>query len=123
MLMRNAASKTVSPPAIARLRELGEPNGPDLLGELIGMYLADAPRFMTELRQAVAASDCRSVMDTAHKLKGSSANLGAERLEEICRELEQIARAGALEGAEGLLEKMNREFVVVRTVLTAEIGK
>lgn len=61
---------------------------PDLIVELIDLYLEDAPRRMAALRESVVRRDLPGVKREVHSLKGSSGNLGALRIAEICQELE-----------------------------------
>ena len=121
--MSSPVGQRINATMLARLRDLSEPGGPDVLAELIGMYLADTPRFIDDLRRAIHNSDPEGVRNLAHMLKGSSSNMGAQRLETICCDLENLARAGSLEGAAGLLDAIHREFVCVRALLSAEQTK
>jgi len=61
---------------------------PDLIVELIDLYLDDAPRRVAALRESVARRDLPGVKREVHSLKGSSGNLGALRVAQICQELE-----------------------------------
>ena len=65
--------------------------GPELLAELIELFLEDAPQRMTSLEMALHRSDAKGVRDAAHALKSSSANLGALLLSGVCRDLEEAA--------------------------------
>jgi len=121
--MSNDNEQTVNPAALARLRELGRPGEPDLLGELIDLYLADAPKLMNDLRQAVWREDAAAARKIAHTLKGSCGNLGTERLARLCLSLETLAKTGSLNGAEQTLADMERESQAVNNALMAEKTK
>ena len=61
---------------LASLRELQEEGEPDILDELIELFLTDVPPQLVSLKVAVEAGDAHSVERIAHTLKGSSANMG-----------------------------------------------
>jgi HPt (histidine-containing phosphotransfer) domain-containing protein len=75
---------------------------------------------LQSLSQACAENDLESVGTTAHTLKGSCANLGAEQMAAWCRELESMARDGALSSAGRLPAQLEQEFAAVRQILDAE---
>jgi HPt (histidine-containing phosphotransfer) domain-containing protein len=71
----------------------------EFLAELIDTYVADAPLQLEALNSALAAGDVAELVRPAHTLKSASASLGALGLAERCRQLEQSAKTGSLEGA------------------------
>ncbi|HLM47474.1 MAG TPA: response regulator, partial [Myxococcaceae bacterium] len=84
---------------LAGLRELQEEGEPDILGELIGLFLTDAPPQLVALREAAEAGDARSVERIAHTLKGSCGNMGAVGMAALCTELEGMGRSEKLAAA------------------------
>lgn len=80
---------------IAMLRELGGDDEPDLLEELVEVFLADAPGRIRDMRAAIDRGDLELLERAAHTLKSSAANLGALVLSEHARQLETAVRAGA----------------------------
>jgi HPt (histidine-containing phosphotransfer) domain-containing protein len=68
--------------------------GPELLAELIELFLDDAPRRLEALEVALASADQGGVRDAAHGLKSSAANLGAAILSRVCCDLESAALRG-----------------------------
>ena len=85
--------------------------------ELVALFAEEVARYASGFRQALHAGDPRTLARLAHDLKGSSGYFGAERLAELCRRLEQMGRAAALEGAAPLLAETEREIVRVRQAL------
>lgn len=72
-----------------------------LFGELVDFFLADYGDLLAALSAAVSRADAASVEQTAHRLKGMAANLGAEGLAKAAGELESMGRGGAVtKGAE-----------------------
>jgi PAS domain S-box-containing protein len=67
-----------------------------LVREAIGAFLRDGPKYLAAMHEAFGASDGGAVASAAHALKGAAANVGARRLEAICREVEAQARDGTV---------------------------
>ena len=103
--------------AIARIRALQRDGSPPVLQRVIAIYLDAAPKLLDEIRSAVAKRDALRLQRAAHSLKSSSANLGAQTLSELCKELENLGRLGKLEGAAHKLDVLEFEFEAVRNAL------
>ncbi len=99
------------------LKDLGEPGGENPLHELIDLYLEDAPCTLKRLQRACELQDPAAVKQVAHALKGSSANMGAEQLASLCRELETAAQCGDLSSAGSLFTRIQEEFKEVKSIL------
>jgi HPt (histidine-containing phosphotransfer) domain-containing protein len=56
--------------------------------ELIEIFLEDSHHHLQVLRQAIAATNLLQIYQTAHHLKGSSANVGASGVQSIAARLE-----------------------------------
>ncbi len=107
---------------IDRLREMGESLGREVPYRIIELYLEDSPMRLAALRTALAAGDAPGIVSAAHSLKGSSANLGAAALAELCHQLERLskdavpadteARLGALEAEYGVVEQAMAKLLV-----------
>jgi hypothetical protein len=63
-----------------------------LFVELLDTFLTDADQYLGELDAAVAAGDHAALQRPAHSLKSNALNVGATRLAELSRSLEQEAR-------------------------------
>jgi HPt (histidine-containing phosphotransfer) domain-containing protein len=87
---------------------------PAFLAELIDTYLSDAAVLLATMHQAAVAGSSDELRRAAHSLKSNSASLGARELASLCLEVEQQARAGALDGA--------AERVVAIEVAFAEVA-
>jgi CheY-like chemotaxis protein len=102
--------------ALKNLRDLG---GDDFLGEVIDAFLADAPGLMTVLRRSLDAQNAEELRRAAHTLKSNGSTLGAEQFAELCRTLEQRAKAGELDGVSQLVDRIEQELGPLREALTA----
>jgi HPt (histidine-containing phosphotransfer) domain-containing protein len=97
------------------------PGGDTLVRKVIRAYLDDMPARLGRMRAAVDAGDSTELRNTAHGMKSSSANVGAERLSRMCKALETIGRSGTVAGSEPLVEEASRELDRVVSALNAEL--
>ena len=100
--------------------EVQDEGEPDLIVELIDLYLEDEPRKLASMLEAVAEADEMSLMRAAHSLKGSSASLGAFGVAALCEELEHVSKADSFPSAGMLLNRLKRESARVRRAFAAE---
>jgi signal transduction histidine kinase/CheY-like chemotaxis protein len=83
--------------ALAMLRSLQIAGRPDIVRKTISLYLEHAPQLLTTLKEAAAGNDLDAMAYASHSLKSSSANVGALALSARCKELETLAREGAVD--------------------------
>jgi HPt (histidine-containing phosphotransfer) domain-containing protein len=76
-----------------------------------------------QIEQALDLGDCGPAGDAAHTLKSSSAQIGAEQLSELCRQLETAADAGELEASRCLLETLVLAADATRAALLEALGE
>ena len=81
------------------------------------MFIEDVPLQLADLRRAVEAGDARSVEGIAHTLRGGTGYIGAERMKQICSQLEEACPSGDLVYARELLGSLEAEFQRVRSAL------
>lgn len=72
----------------ALLRTLGPDDGWGLLPMVVKSFLDDCPTILATLRRSVETGDSAAVRTSAHRLRGSAANIGAVRVAASCLELE-----------------------------------
>ena len=104
---------------LENLRSLQEEGDPDLLTELVEVFEEDAPPRLAAIREATERGDAPTVERAAHTLKGSSGNLGATKMSETARLLEEAARAGDLSAAPTLLDRLEADFEETRAGFSA----
>jgi PAS domain S-box-containing protein len=86
--------------------------------ELLELFLEQADLSITELEAALEGGDCDAWKKTAHRLKGSAANLGAAPLSASCEEAEQNDgankndKASMLTNIETQLERVKNFFSI-----------
>jgi HPt (histidine-containing phosphotransfer) domain-containing protein len=78
--------------ALAALRSLGA----DAFEQIVAVFRVSAANLVARAEAATASGDAQALRDATHALKSSSAQLGALRLSEIARELENLGRVGRI---------------------------
>jgi len=89
----------------------------EFLVELIDIYLGDAPVQLELLRAAVAQADVAAATAVAHRLKGSSGNVGAESLSALCNLVERASRQSRVEEITQMMPELEEEFSRVQACL------
>jgi len=89
----------------------------EFLAELIETYLEDSPRLLEAMRLAMAAGNAEEFRRAAHSLKSTSATLGAMPLSRLARGLEEMGKAGTLDGAVTALSQAEAEYALVKVAL------
>jgi CheY-like chemotaxis protein len=118
-----SAASAIDQSVLDVIRDMADEDDPDMLAEIIGLYLDKAPELLQSLQAAVADNDAESVRVAAHTLKSSSANVGACILADLCRELEEMGRTGSLEDSTVKLSLLYDEYRKVDSVLTDELKR
>jgi HPt (histidine-containing phosphotransfer) domain-containing protein len=93
---------------------------PDLIVELIDLYLDEFPLQLSAMKDCVEKADEIALKRTAHTLKGSSANLGVNGVAELCEELESTDLSASFQPANILIDRMEQTFARVRPLFLAE---
>jgi CheY-like chemotaxis protein len=101
--------------ALENLRGLG---GDEFLGEVISAFLADAPGLIATLRRSLDNGGTEELRRAAHTLKSNGATLGAAGFAELCRDLEHRAKAGELDGAADLVDRIEQDYAPLEEALS-----
>ncbi len=112
----------IDPRTVEDLRALNPGDNDEFLREIVGIFLDDTPRRITELEHSLSARDMTKFSRAAHSIKGSSSNLGASRLRAAAEAIEHHAKAQGLEGIMTRVETLKHEFDQVATALRALIA-
>lgn len=91
------------------LRDISESSGIPA-GELLELFVADARSNVADLRDAYRLGDRETVNRHAHSMKSSAASVGAMRMAECARALEQATRTSLAEDAAALRDELSAAF-------------
>ena len=93
----------------------------DVMGDefslLISTFVDDSTVRLETIKEAVLSGEPDAIRRTAHSFKGSASNMGAVRLTELCRSLEELGHEGKSEGANSLYEDLVVEYQQVQQAL------
>ena len=107
--------------ALDKIRALQRPGSADILGKIINLYLKSSQDLMQSIVESIDRDDSASLQEAAHSLKSSSANLGAVKMAELCKELEYMGREGQACSAASLLDSIKAEDKLTQAALKEEL--
>jgi len=95
----------------------------ELLDELLGIFVEDAPVRMEAMRKSIAAGEPAELMREAHTIKGSLKVIGATTAAGLAQGIEAFARDGNMSAAEKLGAALEREMNrLLQSLLTSKRG-
>lgn len=95
---------------IGRLKEMTAGSDPGFFNKVVQMYFNQSEEVMRLMESAMSSGVFDELSSLAHKLKGSSLNLGAARVAEICRLIEIRGKTGDVEGLAGLVDELKSQI-------------
>jgi two-component system sensor histidine kinase/response regulator len=81
-----------------------------LLGEILGIFVADAANQIELLGQALDQGNAMALCNRAHSLKGACGNIGACKMQETAQLIEAKANEGELQMVAALIRRLPAEF-------------
>ncbi len=102
---------------MARLRNLVPDEA--ALSELFDTFADQSKELIAQLHIAVEKNDAPELRRLAHKLLGASANLGANPMSQICKQLDEKGRTQTLEGATEQLSELEQELARIKLFLSS----
>jgi HPt (histidine-containing phosphotransfer) domain-containing protein len=78
--------------------------------KLLVLFMDEVPADIKLLQQAIEQKYSNDIIALAHKVKGSSRNLGADNLAHVCSEIEQMAKEKKHDKLESLREILTSNF-------------
>jgi CheY-like chemotaxis protein/HPt (histidine-containing phosphotransfer) domain-containing protein/anti-sigma regulatory factor (Ser/Thr protein kinase) len=100
-------------------------NKPELLRDLIRIFLEDGPKYMAEMKKGLADRDGPTLLRAGHTIKGSSAYLGAEVVNRLAARIETLGSQGKFDEAAVAVADMEREMAKLKAELekfSVELG-
>lgn len=115
------APTTLDQTRLDSIRSMG--GASNLLAKVARLYVESTPALLGKLEQGFRCGDHQAISVAAHTMKSSSANLGANRLADLCRELELAARNRTIGAATPGLREIQVEYGRVQAALLVEIQR
>src|SRR6185436_8353600 len=120
-LTEKASDPTVSLPAVAESREaalidrlelIRNKLSPEAFGRVCNQFLSTTPDLIARLGAAIHSDDTATALSLAHSLKGTMATLGAVRLSDLARRVED-----GEPGDDALVSLLDDEYERARAVV------
>jgi HPt (histidine-containing phosphotransfer) domain-containing protein len=123
-----AEEETVGPTmidqtALTAVRALQRPGQPDIVVRVLSRYLATSVESVNAIRHAVRSQNATELRAAAHRLKSSSAQLGASALAADCRELELMGSSRQLGRAQEILSRLEGHYAEACAAIQEELAK
>lgn len=81
---------------------------------LLQTFVQDSMQRVIAIQREMAALDAVGLRAAAHSFKGSSSNMGARYLAQLCKQIEELALAGETSACEPLLRELESEYIAVK---------
>jgi histidine phosphotransfer protein HptB len=114
----NNMTCSLNPTILNELREIMQGD----LAFLLEAYIEDSIIQLRQLGEAVEASQCEQVRRIAHSLKGSSRNVGADRVAHLCEQLESAARVEQTQQWSSLLAEIKTAMTQTEQNILQELS-
>ncbi|QQS55389.1 MAG: response regulator [Candidatus Competibacteraceae bacterium] len=108
---------------LENIRGMERNGSPGLMARLVDLYQRNTETLLEQLRGAAKVGEREGLRMVAHTLKSSSANVGAVRMQGLCKELETMARAGPVPDAMAYVVAIEQEFAMVRVALRGQLAQ
>lgn len=105
----------LDPQTLDTLRQLTPPGEPDVLAQVLKLFLEEAPRRIERLRSALTEGNAVEFQRLAHSLKGAAGNIGANAVHDAARRADAVGKSGRLDAAAPLVEEIERHLAEVVT--------
>ncbi|MEB3219201.1 MAG: response regulator [Nostocales cyanobacterium 94392] len=111
---------TIDITVLQALNQMAGDNAKEFIAELVDSYLEDANLRMETIGMAITQDNAALLFQAAHTLKSASANVGANKLADLCQKLEEISRKGSTDGTAEILTLLKTEYENVKNALSVE---
>jgi HPt (histidine-containing phosphotransfer) domain-containing protein len=102
---------------VDELLSLSDDGDPELLLDLIRLFLEDGPAKVDALARGLANKDFEMMERAAHSLKGSAGNLGARLLQHTCERMMLASRQHQLDETRQLAGRIAAAFAEAKSAL------
>jgi two-component system sensor histidine kinase RpfC len=116
-----AEPAAVDPKALENLKALGK--GSDFFERVIRDFITDSEQLLAELDRASVNGDHQAMRQSAHALRSSAANVGAQRIPELCAAIHDLDDKDAAGSGVELVRELKDEFTRVRAELMRDLAR
>ena len=102
---------------VEELLSFADDGDPELLVDLIQMFLEDGPHKVQTIVEGLDEGDFEKVERAAHSLKGSSGNLGAHLLQDSCEKMQIASRQHELDEVKQLTPRISANYADAEVAL------
>jgi HPt (histidine-containing phosphotransfer) domain-containing protein len=120
-MAQDGTSTTEYADVVARLKDIGLLDEPELFAETVDLFLTDATAVVAQLKEAFATGDALALERAAHRVKGAALNLGVSSIALPAKALEDEARRDVFAGAPANIRTLEVELSKVSDFLRAEV--
>ena len=120
---QGAEPAVIDQAAWTAIRALQRPGHPDIFVRVCAQYMKTSQETVDRIRSAVLSEDPEELRILAHRLKSSSAQLGAAALAADCRELEMMGASREMAQAGETLSRLERHYAASCAALKDELSK
>lgn len=92
-------------------------NDTESIKQLLEIYIEDTEKFINELKRLKKSDEYEKISRIAHQIKGSSYNVGADKVGDIAKEIDISSKTGNYERIEQLIETLETEFEKLKVYL------
>ncbi|MFL5268393.1 MAG: response regulator [Stellaceae bacterium] len=122
-LFSATAADPIDRHALASLRRLQREGRPDIVQQVVQLFLKGAASLLKDLENGVATGDHDQLFHASHALRSASANVGAIVLSARCKELEQLARTGSVPDAARIVKVIREDYRIAEANLTVHLPR
>jgi len=116
-------ASVIDPAALAAIRALQRPGQPDLVIRVVSSYLETSQEIVKRIRAAVESQNATELRAACHRLKSSSAQLGAVLVADDCRELEMMGKNQEFVHAHEVLLRFEEHYLAACLAFKEELAK
>ena len=117
------AESIIDQTALGGIRALQRSGQPDIVVRVVTSYLETSTDIVDRIRSAARSQNAADLRAAAHRLKSSSAQLGAMAVSADCRELERMGEHQDLTHVEEVVARLEQHYAAACVALRGELTK
>lgn len=118
-----ADDEVLDPTVLDKFRQRERKGRKNVLSRVVNAYLEQSSEHLRQLLEAARNGDASGVQFAAHTLKSSSASVGAIKFADLCKGMEERAKAQKIDDTEAQLQALQALYLKVRDALDQYRGQ